>query len=72
MYSDLFNRSISSNELFELSELTLGIGDKTMGNELTLSHYLKASDIEKPTDGEMRNDVEKQCSLHKLCLQQLV
>ena len=59
LYSDLFSRSISSKELSELSELSLGIGDKTMGNELTLSHYLKATDLSKPSDGEMRLDVEK-------------
>lgn len=58
LYSDLYNKTISTNELSELNELSLAVGDKTMVNELTLSHYLKAQFVDKPTDPEMRADVE--------------
>ena len=58
LFSDLYNKTISSNELSELNELNLAIGDKTMANELTLSHYLKTPFVDKPTDAEMRADVK--------------
>jgi hypothetical protein len=58
MYSDLFSVNISGNDLAELSELSLAVGDKTMANELTLSHYLNASGLDKPSDSEMRADIE--------------
>jgi hypothetical protein len=54
----LYNKTISGNELSELNELSLAIGDKTMANELTLSHYLKTPFVDKPTDAEMRADVK--------------
>lgn len=58
LYSDLYNKTISNNELSELNELSLAVGDKTMVNELTLSHYLKATWVDKPSDPEMRADIE--------------
>ena len=58
MYSDLFSTNISGNVLSELSELSLAMGDKTMANELTLSHYLNSTALDKPSDTEMRSDVE--------------
>lgn len=58
LYSDLFSKTISNNELSELNELSLAVGDKTMVNELTLSHYLKAQLADKPSNPEMRADVQ--------------
>ena len=31
---------------------------KTMANELTLSHYLNSSNVQKPSDAEMRGDLD--------------
>ena len=58
MYSDLFSKNISSTELNGLDELSLAMGDKTMANEMTLSHYLTSTALDKPTDAQMRADVE--------------
>lgn len=58
MFSDLFSKNISGNELTELSEISLAMGDKSMANELTLSHYLNSTALDKPSDAEMRADVE--------------
>ena len=59
MYSDLYNKNISSGDLSELAELSLALGDKTMANELTLSHYLKDNSVDIPSNSEMRADVGK-------------
>lgn len=58
MYSDLFSFNISGNELSELSELSLAIGDKTMANELSLSHFLNSPLLDEPSDAEMRADLD--------------
>jgi hypothetical protein len=57
LYADLFGKGISNKELAELSELNLSIGDKTMANELLLSHYLNDSEVKLPTATAMRADV---------------
>jgi len=58
LYSDLFNTNISGVELSDLSELSLAMGDKSMANELTLSHYLNSTALDKVSDAEMRADVK--------------
>ncbi len=58
MYTDLFSSGISSNELSELNELSLAIGDKTMVNELLLAHYLNSSSVNLPSNTQMRADIE--------------
>jgi len=59
MYADLFNRSITNQELNELEELSIAMGDKTKANELILSHYFQQSDVSMPTDSEMRTDINQ-------------
>ena len=58
MYTDLFSTGISANELAELNELSLAVGDKTMVNELLLAHYLNSSGVSLPSATVMRADVE--------------
>ena len=59
LYADLFAKGISNQELAELSELNVAMGDKTMANELLLSHYLNNTAVKLPTMTEMRADVDK-------------
>lgn len=57
LYADLFNTSISNGELTDIAELTLGIGDKTMANELIIDHYLNDPQVVMPSDATMRTDI---------------
>ena len=57
LYSDLFNASISSNELAEIAELTLAVGDKGVVTELLLTHYLNDPGVQIPSDAQMRADL---------------
>ncbi len=57
LYTDLFNQAISNNELAEISELTLAMGDKQTSNELIISHYLNSPLVNIPTNSQMRTDV---------------
>ena len=57
LYTDLFNQAISNNELAEISELTLAMGDKQTSNELIISHYLNSPLVNIPTNSQMRADI---------------
>jgi ABC-type uncharacterized transport system auxiliary subunit len=58
LYADLYNQAISSNEMAEMSQLLLSIGDKLMVRELLLSSFMNAGGVNLPTDSEMRADVD--------------
>ncbi|MCX6351603.1 MAG: hypothetical protein NTX03_07065 [Bacteroidetes bacterium] len=57
LYSDLFQKSIPSKELADLTQLSLSIGDKKLVNEMMIKNYLITAII--PTDAEMRKDIDK-------------
>lgn len=57
LYADLFNARIPNNELNNLTLISTAIGDKTMANELILSHYLNSPDLQLPGNEEMLNDI---------------
>jgi len=59
MYNDIYNQSISTTFLQDLSQLYQSVGDKTMMNELLLSIFLDDLTADVPSDTEMRNDVEQ-------------
>jgi len=57
LYADLHQKSIPTNDLNEISRLTLAIGDKQLVNEMLLSNYLNSGNAIIPSNTEMRNDV---------------
>jgi len=59
LYSDLYQKSILANDLSELSQATLAIGDKQLVNEIIISNYLNSTDAIVPTDTDMRADVDQ-------------
>jgi hypothetical protein len=58
MYADFFNKAIPLSELNDLDELSLAFGDKGLMNEMYLSKYLRRGDVDVPSDGEMRADID--------------
>lgn len=58
LYGDLFGERIPNNELNNLTLLSSAIGDKTMANELILSHYLNDPALDLPSNTEMQGDIE--------------
>ena len=59
LYADLFQKSIPSNELNDLSILFLANSDKGMINEMLVNNYLKTSGVKMPTNAAMRVDLDK-------------
>jgi hypothetical protein len=57
LYADLFNARIPNNELNNLTLISTAIGDKTLANELILSHYLNSPDLQLPGNEEMLSDI---------------
>lgn len=59
LYSNLFQRAISADELFSLNDLIESCGDKESIREIILSSWMNAPDKIIPTDQEMRADVDQ-------------
>ena len=59
LYSNLFQRAISANELFDLNDLIESCGDKETIREVILSSWMNSPDKIIPTDVEMRADVDQ-------------
>jgi hypothetical protein len=57
LYADLFNARIPNNELNNLTLISTAIGDKTMANELILSHYLNSPNLQLPGNEEMLSNI---------------
>ncbi len=58
LYSDLFQKTIPTNELFDLAEITLACGDKQLINDVVILSYLNRVDVIMPTDAYMNDNLE--------------
>jgi hypothetical protein len=59
LYSNLFQSSIPQSELTDLSELRTAIGDKQIADNLIINDYTHSSNVQIPTDAQMRADIPK-------------
>ncbi len=59
LYSNLFQRAISADVLFDLNDLIESCGDKESIREVILSSWMNAPDKIIPTEQEMRADVDQ-------------
>ena len=57
LYSDVFAKTITNNEVNIISNVTLSTGDKRAAFELLLQNFLNKSGTAIPTNSEMRQDV---------------
>jgi len=57
LYANLFQTSVPQNELVELTELRLAIGDKQAADELILNNFVNSGNTTIPSDNEMRADL---------------
>lgn len=58
LYANLFQTSISQQEVTDLSEIRLAMGDKQAADELVLNGYVHNPAVVIPTDAEMRADID--------------
>lgn len=59
LYADLHQKSIPGNDLNEITQLAIAVGDKQVANEILLGNYMNSGNAIVPTDSEMRADIEK-------------
>lgn len=59
LYSNLFQTSISQQELNDLSELRMAIGDKQIADDLVITSYINDGSVQIPTDAAMRADIDQ-------------
>lgn len=59
LYSNLFQQSLSANELFEIIDLIESVGDKETIHEVILSSFMNSPDKIIPTDIEMRSNLDQ-------------
>tara|TARA_B110000914_G_scaffold179814_1_gene161926 strand:+ start:1392 stop:1889 length:498 start_codon:yes stop_codon:yes gene_type:complete len=58
IYANLFQKSLSSNELVEITRCIESIGDKQIANEIILSNFMNKQDVIIPSDSLMRADLD--------------
>ena len=59
LYTNLTNKTIPGDELNNLSELMLSMGDKGLTNQMLLENFLMSTDISIPSDGKMRSNTDQ-------------
>ena len=58
LHANLFQRALSSNALFDITQLMLSIGDKELAHEVLISNFMNEPDVIYPTDSFMRNNID--------------
>ena len=58
VYANLFQQALSANELVEISNCIISIGDKEVANEIVLSNFMNKTGVIMPSDSLMRTDVD--------------
>ena len=58
LHANLFQSSLSSNELFEMSECISSIGDKELAREVIISNFMNEEGVIMPSEDQMRSDLE--------------
>ena len=57
VYANLFQQALSANELVEISNCIMSIGDKEVANEIVLSNFMNKKGVIMPSYSLMRSDV---------------
>lgn len=57
LYSNLFQSTVTQQQLNDLSELRLAIGDKQIADNLIINAYVHNGAVQIPTNAAMRTDI---------------
>lgn len=57
LHANLFQKALSANEIFEISQCIESIGDKEIAREVIISNFMNEGDVKMPGDDEMRADL---------------
>lgn len=59
LYTNLFQKALSSNQLFQISECFDSVGDQILARQLIIANFMGKPGVILPSDTEMRNDIPK-------------
>lgn len=59
LYTTLFQRAISSNQLFQTERVIESFGDKALISEVIISNYMNSSSVDLPSDSLMKADPDQ-------------
>lgn len=59
LYANLFQQALSSNELVEITNVIMSIGDKDLAHEVVISNLMNRAGVILPADSLMRTDIDK-------------
>lgn len=58
LYTNLYQKPISPNQLFKTQTVLVSIGDRSVANEMLLSNYFNTGQVIIPSDADMRSDID--------------
>lgn len=59
LYSNLYQKGLSANQLFDISECMQSIGDQEIAKEVVISNFMNKPGVIMPSDVQMRADIGK-------------
>jgi len=59
VYANLFQKALSANQLFEISQCLQSKGDQVLAREVLISNLMNKKNVIIPTDSVMRLDIDK-------------
>ena len=57
LYTNLFQKALSANEMVEITDCIQGFGDKETIHEVIISNFMNKPDVIVPSDSIMRADI---------------
>lgn len=57
LYANLFQKALSANQLFQISECFDSVGDQILARQLIIANFLGQPGVILPSNTEMRNDL---------------
>jgi hypothetical protein len=58
LHANLFQKALSANQIFEISQCIESIGDKEIAREVIISNFMKEHSVIMPSDSLMRADLD--------------
>lgn len=58
LYTNLYQKPISPNQLFKTQNVLVSIGDRNVANEMLLSNYFNTGLVQIPSNTDMRSNID--------------
>ncbi|MCI5055529.1 MAG: hypothetical protein MRY83_05425 [Flavobacteriales bacterium] len=58
LYTNLFQKALSANDVYDIARVIESIGDKEIAREVIISNFMNEADVIIPSNTEMRADLD--------------